>query len=108
MSAIGAINLAANGTSPPLSIMFTGTLSTQLDFLLGLMLTLSAGASLTATVQVTGDQTPNANGNWNNHDILFNQTASANSNIAYPVTGVRLVVTGWVSGSVNLAVTRWP
>ena len=77
-------------------------------YALGLGLTFSAGASLTATVQVTADPVPSAGGNWNNHDVLVNQVASANSNIAYPVTGIRLVVTNYSSGFVNLGVAQWP
>lgn len=60
------------------------------------------------SVQVTADQKPTPNGNWNNHDTLVAQTASANGNIAYPVTGVRLVVSGYSSGSVNLGMASWP
>ena len=58
-------------------------------------------------VQVTGDANPQDSGNWNYHDVLFGQTMSANANIAYPVSGIRLNVGTWVSGSVNLAVVQW-
>jgi hypothetical protein len=75
---------------------------------LGLICTMSSGANLTYTVQVTADQIPSLKGNWNNHDVLSSQTVSANSNIAYPVTGLRLVVANYVSGSVNLGIAQWP
>ena len=39
---------------------------------------------------------------------LAAQTASATSNISYPVTGIRLNVTSYSSGSVNLGVVQWP
>ena len=77
-------------------------------YTLGLICTISSGGGLTYTVQVTADQQPNANGNWNNHEILASQTLSANSNIAYPITAARLVVTNYVSGSVNLGIAQWP
>jgi hypothetical protein len=75
---------------------------------LGLVCTVSSGASLTYSVQITGDATPSPTGNWNNHDVLVGQTASAFSNVAYPVTGIRMNVTAYSSGSVTLAVTKWP
>lgn len=75
---------------------------------LGLIATVSPGANLIYSVQITGDQVPNANGNWNLHDVLFNKTTSFNSNILYGVSGVRLTVTNWVSGSVYLGVVQWP
>lgn len=77
----------------------------------GLIVTLSSGANLTVSVQVTGDNifapgyTP-ASGKWNNHDDLNALTASANGNLAYPVTAVRLNVTPWVGGSVTLSIVQ--
>lgn len=77
----------------------------------GLIVTLSSGANLTVSVQVTGDNifaagyTP-ATGNWNEHDVLTALTASMNGNLAFPVTAVRLNVTPWVGGSVTLAVVQ--
>jgi hypothetical protein len=51
---------------------------------------------------------PSATGYWNNHDVLVNETGSANSNVQYPVTAVRLFVTNYVSGSVHLGTGKWP
>lgn len=70
------------------------------------LLTLSAGASMTATVQITGDIPINlaGAGNWNNHDTLVTETTSANGNIQYPVTGIRLNVVNYVSGTATLTV----
>lgn len=75
---------------------------------LGLIVTISPGASLTYTVEVSGDYNPVSTGNWNPHEVLVNKTANANSNIVYPVSGVRLSVSIWTSGTVNLAVVQWP
>lgn len=77
----------------------------------GLIVTLSSGANLTASVQVTGDnvQTPTyvaASGNWNDHDTLKALTASANGNLAFPVTAVRLNITPWTSGTATLSIIQ--
>jgi hypothetical protein len=40
--------------------------------------------------------------------VLTALTASANSNIGYPVTGVRLKITSFTGGSCNLGVAQWP
>lgn len=75
---------------------------------LGIVCTVSSGASLTYTVQITADQVPSANGNWNSHDTLSSQTASANGNVAFPITGIRLNVSSYSSGSVTMGVAQWP
>lgn len=75
---------------------------------LGLICTVSAGASLTYSIQVTGDPVPTANGNWVDHDVITGLTASKVSNIAWPVSGLRLNVTAYSSGSVTLGVVQWP
>lgn len=74
----------------------------------GILLTISSGASLTATVQVTGDLPINiaGGGNWNNHDTLVNEISSANGNLQFPVTGLRLNVTNYVSGTVTMTVIQ--
>jgi hypothetical protein len=74
---------------------------------LGIVCTLSGGASLTYSIQVTADP-PNNITNWNNHDTLTGLTASANGNIAFPVTAIRLNVSSYSSGSVNCGVAQWP
>ena len=110
MSAFPSILMTANGNSVPLIIDMTAVpyFGSTPGYALGLICTVSPGASLIYAVQVTGDQKPVANGNWNNHDVVVAQTGSVNSNIAYPITGLRLNVTSYVSGSVNLGVVRWP
>jgi hypothetical protein len=59
------------------------------------------------SVQVTGDPNPSENGNWVNHDVLVNLTASAVGNCGYAVTALRLYVAS-LSGSVTLGAARWP
>lgn len=75
-------------------------------FWVSLLATISAGASLTYTIQVTNDKTPSASGNWNDHDTLFSKTGSANGNISAPVTGVRINCTAYSSGTVTLEASR--
>lgn len=103
--------LSAAGSSAPLLINVpNGLLVGQSNSIisLGLYVTLSPGASLNYTVQVSGDDPSKPIVNWNNHDTLVNLTASANGNIAYPVGAVRLVVNSYTSGSVNLGIAQWP
>ena len=110
MSAYPGVTLTSVSSSAPIVIKPNDNVFWHAApaYALGLICTVSSGASLTYSVQVTADQVPSAAGNWNNHDILVGQTASANSNVAYPVTGVRLTVTAYSSGTVNLGVARWP
>lgn len=110
MSAYTGVRLASLGASAPINVSPPQNMMWQAApaYALGLIATVSSGASLTYSVQVTADPIPSDNGNWNEHDILTGLTASANSNIAYPVTGVRLKTTIYVSGSVNLGVAQWP
>lgn len=112
MGAYPGVRMTSNGNSSiinvnPISAYNVATQFTP-SWSLGLICTVSSGASLTYAVQVTGDQQPSPNGNWNNHDSLFGQTSSANGGVAFPITGVRLNVTNYVSGSVNMAVVSWP
>ena len=110
MSAYPALTLSAAGpssiisVSPPQNMMWQAAPA----YALGLICTVSNGASLTYSVQVTADQFPMPHGNWNDHDVLTGKTTSANSNIAYPVTGIRLNVTNYSNGSVNLGIASWP
>jgi hypothetical protein len=75
---------------------------------LGLVCTISVGASLTYSVQITADPPTSAIVNWNNHDVLVNQTANAYGYVQYPITALRLNVTAYTSGTVNLGVAQWP
>jgi hypothetical protein len=73
---------------------------------IGLILNFSTGAVATASVQVTGDPSPSTTSVWNNHDTLVNQTTSANGNIAFPVTAVRLYLPAYTSGTITLDVVQ--
>lgn len=71
------------------------------------VLNFSTGAVATVSVQVTGDQYPSGpNAVWNDHDYLVNETSSANSNIVFPVTAVRLYVSAYTSGTITLYVVE--
>lgn len=73
---------------------------------IALLLNFSTGAVATASVQVTGDPQPSTATVWNNHDTLVNQTTSANGNIAFPVTAVRLYLPAYTSGTITLDVVE--
>lgn len=109
------ILLSTATASPPLFPLQTG--GTQVGYIpantlpiqsLGLVCTVSNGASLIYSVQVSGDNPEQAIVNWNNHAVVVNQTASIYSDIAQPVSAIRLNVTSWISGSVNLGIVQWP
>ena len=110
MSAYPGVRLSAVGVSAPIDVSPPQNMMWQAApaYALGLIATVSSGATLTYSVQVTADQIPSASGNWNDHDIITNLAVSANSNIAYPVTGVRLKILTYTSGYVNLGVAQWP
>ncbi len=73
-----------------------------------ILTTISAGATLTYDVEVTGDDinapgySP-ASGNWNVIAELAGKTTSESSTLLGPVTGLRLNVTAWTDGSVTMA-----
>lgn len=110
MPAFPGILMSGLGASKPQTITLHESAHWQAApaYGLGLICTVSPGANLTYSVQVTGDQQPSPTGNWNQHDVLQNMTASANDSIAYPVTGIRLVINVYVSGTCNLAIVKWP
>lgn len=110
MPAFPGILMSGLGASKPQTITLHESAHWQAasSYALGLIVTVSSGASLIWSVQITGDVQPSTTGFWNNHDVLLNQTASANDSIAYPVTGVRLVINVYVSGTCNLSIVRWP
>ena len=73
----------------------------------GIIVTIPDGSSGTYDVEVTGADlaTPNADWDWNLHDVLQGKSASANSNLAYPVTAVRLNPSS-IAGSIVMAVVQ--
>lgn len=112
MSALNPVKMSSSGTSSIVLVNPVANISAPYSFppswSLGIICTLSSGGNLTYSVQITGDQVPSANGNWNNHDTLTSQVGSANGNVAFPITGLRLNVSSFVSGTINMAVVIWP
>ncbi len=109
MSAYNGVSLSAAGPSAPIYISPREGEQWLPISSLGLICTVSPGATLQYSVQVTADPKGLPQPvNWNNHDTLVNLSGSANGNILYPVTAIRLNVTSYTSGSVNLGVAQWP
>lgn len=80
-------------------------------FNVGIGCDVSAGASLTYTVQHTFDDVfaagfDPANATWYSNSVIVAQTGDKDGNYAYPVTGIRLNVTAWTSGSVTMTVIQ--
>jgi hypothetical protein len=80
-------------------------------FNVGIGCDVSAGASLTYTVQHTFDDVYStsfdpATATWFSNSAIVAQTADKDGNYAYPVTAVRLTVTARVSGSVTMTVIQ--
>lgn len=109
MTALPGISMATTGVSAP-TIINSPVMPNGASpaYLLGLVANVSANGTLSYSVQVTADQNPSAGGFWNNHDVIVSLTTSKNSIVDYPVTGVRLNVGSYSSGTVNLAIALWP
>jgi len=80
-------------------------------FNVGLAVVLSAGASLTYTVQHTFDDVyandfNPATATWFPNAALTDKIASSDGNYAYPITATRLNVTIWTSGTATLTVVQ--
>ena len=80
-------------------------------FNVGIGCDVSAGASLTYTVQHTFDDVfaagfVPANATWYSNSVIVAQTGDKDGNYAYPVTAIRLNVTAWTSGSVTMTVIQ--
>lgn len=80
-------------------------------FNVGLAAVLSAGASLTYTVEHTLDDVfaPTFNAataTWFPHATLAAKTASSDGNYAYPVSAIRIRVSIFASGTVTLNVMQ--
>lgn len=112
MAGLPGIRMTNTGNSSIITLNLLNGYSPYLSptpaWALGIICTVSSGGSLNYTIQITADPIPSSSGNWNNHDTLTSQTASANGNVAFPITGIRAVVNTYVSGSVNLGVCQWP
>lgn len=98
------VQLTVSGVrvSPPIPLNTYGD-----PFNVGLGVKLSAGASLTYTVEHTFDdvQSPSfspATAVWYSNSTLVSQTTNKDGNYAFPVTAIRLNVTVWTSGTATL------
>lgn len=71
----------------------------------GLLVNLAEGSSADYDIEVTGSplETPDADKAWNKHDVIKNKKTSANGNLAYPVTAVRLFFRSF-AGTLTFAV----
>lgn len=83
----------------------------QDPFNVGVGVKLSAGASLTYTVQHTFDNVQAkdfdpSTATWYSNSSLVTKTASADGNYAFPVTAIRLNVTIWASGTATMTVIQ--
>lgn len=72
---------------------------------------LSAGASLTYTIQHTFDDVFASNFNpatavWYNNTSLSSKTTSSDGNYSFPVTAIRINVTVWASGSATMTLIQ--
>lgn len=72
----------------------------------GASLLLTITGSLTASVEVTGDDINKPITHWNDLDDMVGLTVSKNGNLAFPVTAVRLNVTAFSSGSATLSLVQ--
>lgn len=103
--ATSQVQLAAAGNSTAVPIDLK-----KFKFGVGLLVNVPTTASVTYNVQVTGDDPakyPTITGVWNLHDCLQGMTASANGNLAYPVTKVRLQILNYGgTGNVTLSVIQ--
>ena len=80
-------------------------------FNVGVAVTLSAGAGLTYKVQYTLDDVfastfSAATATWFDHATITGKTASFDGNFSFPVSGIRLNVTPWTSGTATLNVLQ--
>ena len=80
-------------------------------FNVGIGCDVSAGGVLTYTVQHTFDDVFSSSfspstATWYSNSTLVAQTTDKDGNYAYPVTGIRLTVTAYTSGSVTMTVIQ--
>ena len=83
----------------------------QRPFSVGIGAALSAGASLTFSIEHTFDDVFAASFNpaaavWYSDASLASKSASTTGNYAYPVMAIRINVTSWTSGSVTMTVIQ--
>ena len=73
----------------------------------GLLVTIAEGSSADYDIEITGNtmQTAADLKAWNKHDVVKAKKASANGNLAYPVTAVRLYFRS-IAGTVTFVVIQ--
>lgn len=73
------------------------------DFGIGMGFTVTASKGASCDVEYTFDDPKETLTNWFKHTTMSNMTASAQGNIAFPVTAVRLVMTAaTVTGAIGV------
>jgi len=107
------VSLGSVSNSAPIlpygtSSIVVGQINPQPITAMGLLCTVSAGASLTYSVQVSCDSPNSTIVNWLDLDAISGATASAYAGIILPISAIRLAVTVWASGTVNMGVVQWP
>lgn len=80
-------------------------------FNVGIGVSLSAGATLTYTVQHTfddvfADSFNPATATWYAHSTLAAKTTSSDGNYAFPITAMRLNVTAFTNGSATMTIIQ--
>jgi hypothetical protein len=113
---MAVFTLSAAGSTPivPISAFppaYSSRSETGGGLLPGIIVTLSAGAVLTYSVEVTGDQIDAvghnpATGHWNGFDTMTDQTVSANGTLGGRCSGIRCTITSYTSGSLTFQVVQ--
>lgn len=99
--------ISAEGSTTPIPISY----ATPGSFNPGILANVSSGATLTFTVEATGDDItapgydPDS-GIWNALDDMADLTDSANATLIGLVTAVRCTVTAYTSGTVTFQVVQ--
>lgn len=72
---------------------------------IGLIVNIQTGSAADYDVEMSGSDPsePDTDKFWNKHDVLINKTKSAQSNLAYPVTLMRIFFRS-ITGIVNFSI----
>lgn len=78
------------------------------NFQIGIGCVVSGGATLTYTLQHTFDDIYDSSitPTWFDHSTIVGQTGNIDGNYAFPIAAVRVVTTGWVSGTVTVTLLQ--
>lgn len=104
---IKSVSRSSAGASDPIDLAFVP--EDAWDASLAVSATVSSGADLIYSIEVTGDiiypdQNKNPAGDWIGVGSAVDLTASKNERFISPATGVRINITSHVSGEVTLHV----